>query len=221
MGVPINVIGVGGIGSFTVLALTKMGFHNIRVWDYDDVSVENLNAQFYRDKDIGRPKVDALRDIVYEFTGINISILYSKFNSKVDSLNGIVISSVDSMKSRMDIWVKCKGSICVRLFIDPRMGAEQAAIYAALPTNKEDRKRYEDSLHDDSEAEPIPCTAKSTMYTPLFIAGQICKIIKDFLCRDDRDHVMTTLWDIENNHQDCYMRIKGSTNPLSRIQEEE
>ena len=47
LGEPITIIGVGAIGSWTTLALAKMGFQNLTVFDDDKVSIENMNSQFY------------------------------------------------------------------------------------------------------------------------------------------------------------------------------
>ena len=39
---PITVIGAGGIGAATVVALAKTGFENITVYDFDKVEEHNL-----------------------------------------------------------------------------------------------------------------------------------------------------------------------------------
>ena len=42
---PITVIGAGGIGAATVVALAKTGFENITVYDFDTVEQHNLPNQ--------------------------------------------------------------------------------------------------------------------------------------------------------------------------------
>lgn len=44
---PIYLIGAGAIGSFLALALVKMGFTRIQIWDHDMVSEENASNQLY------------------------------------------------------------------------------------------------------------------------------------------------------------------------------
>ena len=53
----ITIIGVGCTGSFITLNLAKLGFNNINIIDFDKVEEENIPNQFYREKDIGKPKV--------------------------------------------------------------------------------------------------------------------------------------------------------------------
>jgi molybdopterin/thiamine biosynthesis adenylyltransferase len=102
LGEPITIIGAGAIGSFTALSLVKMGFGNIRVFDFDTVDVVNLNSQFYRFKDIGKLKVRALADLIHEFTDVRIEAIGKPYTGGVFA--GIVISAVDSMQIRKLIW---------------------------------------------------------------------------------------------------------------------
>ena len=58
------VVGVGGVGSWTVEALARSGLGALTLIDLDDVCVTNVNRQpsSALDGNIGRPKVDALAE---------------------------------------------------------------------------------------------------------------------------------------------------------------
>ena len=58
----IGIAGVGGIGSNVALNLTRSGVAALRIVDFDNVEASNLNRQFYFRDQIGRPKVEALRE---------------------------------------------------------------------------------------------------------------------------------------------------------------
>ena len=58
----VGVAGAGGLGSNCCLMLVRCGFRDIRVVDCDVLEASNLNRQFYFLDQIGRPKVEALRD---------------------------------------------------------------------------------------------------------------------------------------------------------------
>ena len=97
---------------------------------FDDVSVENMNSQFYRFKDIGKPKVHALRDLIIDFTGAEIQIEVARYEGK-KAYPGVVVSAVDSMDCRALIWKAHAGSSPSTLAVlDARMGAEQALFYS-------------------------------------------------------------------------------------------
>jgi tRNA A37 threonylcarbamoyladenosine dehydratase len=59
------IIGVGGVGSWTVEALARSGIGALTLIDLDDVCITNVNRQLQAlDGQIGRPKVEALADRV-------------------------------------------------------------------------------------------------------------------------------------------------------------
>jgi tRNA A37 threonylcarbamoyladenosine dehydratase len=59
------IVGVGGVGSWTVEALARSGIGALTLIDLDDVCVTNVNRQLPAlDGSIGRPKVDVLAERV-------------------------------------------------------------------------------------------------------------------------------------------------------------
>lgn len=201
LGEKITVIGAGAIGGWTVLALAKMGFCNIEVFDFDKVDLVNLNSQFYRQKDVGKFKVAALQELVEDFTGVKIGITADRWYG--GTRPGIVIAAVDSMEVRKQIWVAHAGkSPLTRVIIDPRMGAEQALLYAMNPSNPKDREDYSKSLYTDSEAVQERCTAKATIYTANLLSGLVVKCVKDVLTRPD--YLRVAQWDIAANDLFCF-----------------
>ena len=58
----IGIAGAGGIGSNVTLNLVRSGVKALRIVDFDCVEPSNLNRQFYFQDQIGRPKVEALRE---------------------------------------------------------------------------------------------------------------------------------------------------------------
>lgn len=54
----VAVLGVGGIGSHTLIDLVAIGFTDIRIVDFDKIEVSNFNRQIiYGEPDVGRTKV--------------------------------------------------------------------------------------------------------------------------------------------------------------------
>jgi len=175
---PIKIIGTGSVGSFTALSLAKMGAQLIEAWDDDIVDEVNIPNQFFRLKDVGEYKVDALTSLVNSFEDVNIVNHPVKCNGS-ESLSGIVIVALDSMLPRKRIWDSIKNKDDVELFIDPRMGGRVARIYAVNPKNGIDE--YEKTLYHDDEAAPERCTEKTIIYNVLGISSLICKLVEDHL----------------------------------------
>ena len=103
----IVIIGAGGIGSPIVKNLAAMGCKNLTVIDPDTVEPQNIGTQFHKVTDIGRPKVQALRDEILERYYIEINPLSQEvmdFQHLQELTNfapiTLLIGAVDNMEIR-------------------------------------------------------------------------------------------------------------------------
>lgn len=198
---PINIVGAGAIGSFLSLQLAKMGFINQTIWDFDYVSVENMSCQFYRLEDIGHKKIFGLGNILGSFIGYNsinkMTLIPEKFSPN-KNLSGILVSAVDSMDVRREIYEQIKRECFqIKYIIDPRMGAEDALLYVINPFDPKDQSSYEKTLYSDQDAVQERCTAKSTIYTANLLSGLVAKTIKNIACKEAYPRI--TQWSIRHN----------------------
>ena len=60
--VRVGIAGAGGLGSNCAWMLARSGFTDFVVADHDVVDASNLNRQFYFLRQVGMPKVEALRE---------------------------------------------------------------------------------------------------------------------------------------------------------------
>jgi len=174
----IDVIGAGSMGSFASLAIAKMGLKKITVYDFDKVEQVNIPNQFYRLSDVGAAKVDALKDIISQYTGTNIVAECGKFQERYKpKATDITIVTVDSLDQRKEIWGLIKHH--TRWVIDARAAGEFIVIYALQP--ELDSFRYESTLRPSSEAYRAPCGAQSIIYTVIGTASVIALYTKRIL----------------------------------------
>jgi molybdopterin/thiamine biosynthesis adenylyltransferase len=180
------------------MCLAKMGFSKIHVYDDDSVSEENINCQWYGPEDVGYKKVHALAENIYTLTGATITPVDKLFTASEADLGWeIIISAVDSMASRKTVFERAKQLYKGKHFIDPRMSAEEGAIYTVDLLDEQGCSKYQKSLFDDAEGVAEACTAKSTMYCSMMLSGQVAKTVKD-LAVDDKP-AKTVLWNIRKN----------------------
>ena len=175
---PITVIGAGAIGSAAVLTLAKMGCSNIAIWDEDILEDLNVPNQLCKPCMVGKPKVEALAELVYELAEVEVKQIFRRYAGQ--NLNGVVIVTVDNMTCRQNVWKRAKLNQKIPLLIDARMGAEFARIYTIRPTNVDESDFYEENLYSNDEAERLPCSARSIVYCPTVCAGLIALQIKKF-----------------------------------------
>lgn len=108
----IIVCGCGTNGSNLVENLVKHGFQNICVIDYDRVEEHNLGPQVFGEPDIGYLKVEAIRDRIYSFYGVEIDIVHKKLDEKnchrfVKNAD-LVVDCFDNHRARLLLTEYCK-----------------------------------------------------------------------------------------------------------------
>jgi adenylyltransferase/sulfurtransferase len=180
----VTVVGVGGIGSPVVLALAKMGVPKISVYDDDVVEDHNLPNQIYRIQDLGRPKVEAIKSICSEFSDTEIVANACKFSGA--NIKGILLSGVDTMLSRKNIWDRVRLNPDIMWYIDGRMGFEVCRIYTVRPCDRDDIRFYEKTLYSDSDAQELPCTARAIIYNVFVVSGLMANQVKRCVCAQPR-----------------------------------
>lgn len=112
--IKVIVFGVGGVGSATIEALTRMGLKEITIVDYDRVDLSNLNRQIFTTRDnVGMYKVLAERE---RLEAINPDIKVKYFIKKVNRDNlhkfkledyDYVVDAIDMVSSKLDLIYYC------------------------------------------------------------------------------------------------------------------
>lgn len=102
----VTVIGAGALGSSVIQYLAAAGIGNIKIVDFDEVTLGNLQSQvIHTQRDLARPKVASAKDKV---RNINRSINVEDVNIKIDAENiseivegsDVVLDCTDNYKSR-------------------------------------------------------------------------------------------------------------------------
>ena len=174
----VHIVGAGGLGSPIALALAKMGCPRITIRDDDRVEPHNLPNQLFRMRDVGRPKVEALAEILGDYVEAEVVGI----DDRVDgdrSFTGVVVSAVDSMAARRVIWDTCvRYKAAVNLYVDARLGGEVGRVLSLSPVHPGHVRAYEATLYSDDEASEDPCTAQATIYTTFGIAALVANQVK-------------------------------------------
>lgn len=140
----IHIIGCGSVGSTIAENLARCGVTKMTLWDFDRVEPHNICNQMFRQQDVGKLKVEALKDIL---TDINPDIV-DELELKPDGwqgkmLSGYIFLAVDSIELRRKFVEQHMDSLYVKAVFDFRTLLESAQHYAA---DWEDYKMKQDLL---------------------------------------------------------------------------
>ena len=169
----VTIIGAGAIGSHVAETLCKSGISELHIWDDDTVEAHNLPNQGFYLTEIGLPKVVALHDRLLLGTGVDIHAYHEKYVGGAFGTD-IVVSAVDSMEVRKEIFKNFMGDSDARVFVDGRMGARFGKVLTADKEVPESVANYASTLYSDAEALQEPCTARATIFCAYGLAALIC-----------------------------------------------
>jgi molybdopterin/thiamine biosynthesis adenylyltransferase len=107
------VIGCGGVGSNLLILLARSEFRNLLVVDFDLVDDNNLSRQSFFESDIGKRKVDCIKEQIHN---INEKVVIETLNSKVISDNidkicrgcDLIVDATDNFETRRVINDYCE-----------------------------------------------------------------------------------------------------------------
>lgn len=195
----ITIIGAGSIGSYTALALAKLGFTNIIVADDGIVEEENIAPQFYRPRDIGKLKVECLKRAIKDQTNTDIIAIPCRIEEYttglVDGSEKVLILAVDSMSARKLL----SGNLSYGHLVDARMAIEFLTVISfKYSSENKNYDFYRGSLFSDADAVQEMCTNKAISYTSLIAGGLVAKCTLDLLKGVDDGQYQTVNYDINN-----------------------
>lgn len=182
---PITIIGAGASGSYTAMALAKMGCTNITIYDNDTVEPHNQPNQLYGAEYLGKAKVEALGTEINRVTDLSPELVNQRYVDQSfgnNESNRLVISCVDNMEARAAIWEQAKIQTSRSkpiTIIDPRQGGEFIVIYTARSHGDiVGATAYDETLHPAEESMQLPCTARAVIYNSMLTGGLVAIQVK-------------------------------------------
>ena len=109
----VAVFGLGGVGSYVVEALARVGIGSLDLIDNDDINITNINRQIIAlHSTIGKSKVEVTRQRILDINpGVNVKI-YKKFFSPETSKEfdfsqyDYVVDAIDSVTGKIELVLK-------------------------------------------------------------------------------------------------------------------
>lgn len=158
----IHIVGCGSVGSTLAENLARCGVTKMTLWDFDTVEAHNIVNQMFRQQDVGKLKVEALRDILMDINPEikdNVELKPKGWEGKL--MSGYIFLCVDNIELRRTIVEKHMDSPYVKAVFDFRTLLESAQHYAADWNNykmKQDLLKSMQFSHEEA-AEETPVSA--------------------------------------------------------------
>lgn len=158
----IHIVGCGSVGSTLAENLARCGVTKMTLWDFDTVEAHNIVNQMFRQQDVGRPKVEALKDILMDINpDVKDEVEVKPDGWKGKMMSGYIFLCVDSIELRREIVEKHMDSPYVKAVFDFRTLLESAQHYAADWSDfkmKQDLLKSMQFSHEEA-AEETPVSA--------------------------------------------------------------
>lgn len=128
----VHIIGCGSVGSTLAENLARCGVTKMTLWDFDTVEAHNIVNQMFRQQDVGKPKVEALKDILMDINPeIKDSIEIKPKGWEGKLLSGYIFLCVDNIELRRKIVETHMDTPYVKAVFDFRTSLKSAQHYAA------------------------------------------------------------------------------------------
>lgn len=155
----VNIIGCGAVGSTIAELLVRMGLTKFTLYDFDCVMPHNIANQMFRQKDIGKPKTEALAEILREINPEVTIVEKEKYESEM--LRGYVFLAVDKISVRKKIIQDNMMNPYVKAVFDTRISLYDAQGYAARWDKHKEKQNLLNSMNftDEEAAANTPVSA--------------------------------------------------------------
>ena len=110
----VAVFGIGGVGSYVVEALTRVGVGNFILVDNDEVTISNLNRQIIATtKTIGIPKVEVAKERILEINPEAQVEIYQEFfmpetEGILDESVSYIVDAIDTVTAKIELVIRAK-----------------------------------------------------------------------------------------------------------------
>lgn len=108
----VAIFGIGGVGSYVVEALARVGIGRFILVDSDDISITNINRQIIAtNRTIGEPKVEVAKERILEINNKAKVEIYKEFftsNTKgiLDDSISYIVDAVDTVTAKIELVIR-------------------------------------------------------------------------------------------------------------------
>lgn len=178
----VTCIGLGGIGSWAALLMSRFNPRAMYLYDLDYVEGVNISGQFYKISQINQEKSSCTRDNISEFSDYRNAFSYTMDASRANFENSnVFILGLDSMKARQDVMNRISFGATQTLdnntwIIEGRLSMRTLQVFC-FKLRSENHKIYQKNfMFKDEEADAVVCSMKQTSFMANMIGSVISNV---------------------------------------------
>ena len=178
------IVGTGAIGSFTALALSKMGVREFILFDGDVIDIHNLSAQFFPNTTLNQNKAIATAEQLKSYaanTNLTVFPIPQHFTENDKINTDIVIATTDTIESRKTVFENATKSRVTKLYIDARMDRERLEVHTVNMKNRKEKEECYSNFLEGVKTKTGSCTARTIIYNVLLASSLIADSIKRYV----------------------------------------
>tara|TARA_R110000868_G_scaffold148357_3_gene370205 strand:- start:3682 stop:4365 length:684 start_codon:yes stop_codon:yes gene_type:complete len=205
----VMIVGVGATGSYAALFASRLGIKSITLIDPDKVEFHNGFSQLFQKSDIGQNKVEAIKKLLFNFTGVtginNATARVENMSDYWFNNQNVIFSTTDSMVARKYTFEKAK-ELPECLFLDSRISAELWEVYCVPMNDKEKIQRYEETLFGENQGSTGACNYQQSSHSAAGAAIKMTELITNWETNKliDEDYLpFSVKQDIRNQIYEC------------------
>lgn len=175
--IKVGIIWAGWIGSNSAYSLAKMWI-KVKVCDFDEVDTVNTSSQFYSMAQLGKPKVEALKENIKTMCDEEIEIVNDKYKPEYFTDCQILVLALDSLAVRKEVVEKCNDD---QFILDTRMVKKISQINTLYGFQRDMRMEKEWVETADAENANTRCTEKAVAFNALGMGCLVGSLIVDYI----------------------------------------
>ena len=193
------VIGAGSIGSVSAMLMARTGIGRIVLYDDDTLEEWNCTGGLFDKSYLGKPKVESVQSLIRIATGREIETRNEKFVRGVEVEDfDIILSGVDSMSARRQIWDLLLDIRSWNTYIDARMGGHVSEVFTVKRRDRPKFEWYQETL--GVQVAPMACGTEATSYVMARLSSMVGRSVRS-VTNEERHVPFRQYWDAEHDQE--------------------
>lgn len=186
------ICGAGALGSNLAVTLVRMGAEQLLLLDKDQVESRNLGTQVYAMDDVGAPKVEMLRNLLFREMAVEVSIVNKELTEK----------NVAKLVGKPDLLIDVFDNSLSRKILKEYAASESIDCLHAGVNDQYGEIVWNEKYNVPSDMGLDVCDYPLSRTLVLLVVATAAEAIMQYLARGEKNNYSMTLGDLKINKEE-------------------